>query len=143
MALLLLWEGNLSRGSMGHNLKSDPVLEQAAESLGLPRAEQSPSSAAHSQLPPSLASLPHSPTSAPEPASSPSLRLSAKRGRDEGGCILVKHLCLQFHFIYSFLAVLGLRCCKDLSLLAVSMGYSLVVVHRLPIAMASLVENRL
>ena len=40
MALLLLWEP--LQGLSGHNLKSDPVLEQPAESSGLPRAEQSP-----------------------------------------------------------------------------------------------------
>ena len=37
-------------------------------------------------------------------------------------------------FIYVFMTVLGLHCCA---------GYSLAAVHRLLIAVASLVENRL
>ena len=46
--------------------------------------------------------------------------------------------------IYLFLAVPGLCCCVGFSLIAVKGGYSLVVVHRLPIAVVSLVaENRL
>ena len=42
-------------------------------------------------------------------------------------------------FFYLFLAALGLQCCADLSLAVVSKGYSLVRVHRLLIAGASLV----
>ena len=41
-------------------------------------------------------------------------------------------------FFYLFLAVLGLQCCADLSLAVVSKGCSLVTVHRLLIAVASL-----
>ena len=48
------------------------------------------------------------------------------------------------NFTYLFLAVLGLRCCVGFSLVAVSASYSLVVVHGLLIAVASLlVEHRL
>ena len=43
------------------------------------------------------------------------------------------------NFTYLFLAVLGLRCCVGFSLVAVSASYSLVVVHGLLIAVASLV----
>ena len=47
-------------------------------------------------------------------------------------------------FIYLFLVVLGLRGCVDFSLVSASRGYSLVVVHSLPIALASLVaEHRI
>ena len=53
-------------------------------------------------------------------------------------------------FIYLFifnnclsLAVLGLRCGMDLSLVAASVGYSLAVVCELLTAVAPLVENRL
>ena len=42
---------------------------------------------------------------------------------------------------YLFLAMLGLHCCVDFSLVAASKGYSLVVVSRLLIAMASLGEE--
>ena len=41
-----------------------------------------------------------------------------------------------------FLAVLGLHCCSGFSLVAVSRGYSLVVVCRHLIAVESLVEYR-
>ena len=43
--------------------------------------------------------------------------------------------------IYLFLPVLGLQCCADLSLVVVSKGYSLGAVHRLLIAVASLVKH--
>ena len=43
--------------------------------------------------------------------------------------------------IYLFLAVLGLRCCTGISLLAASGGYSLVAMLRLLIAVASLVAE--
>ena len=47
-------------------------------------------------------------------------------------------------FIYLFLVVLGLRGCVGFSLVSASRGYSLVVVHSLPIALASLVaEHRI
>ena len=46
-------------------------------------------------------------------------------------------------FIYLFLAVLGLDCCTDFSLVALSRGYSLVVVCRLLVAVTSLVEQGL
>ena len=47
-------------------------------------------------------------------------------------------------FVYLSLAVLGLYCCMGFSLVAVSRGYSLVAVHGLLIAVASLaVEHRL
>ena len=39
---------------------------------------------------------------------------------------------------YLFLAVLGLRCCVDFSLVSESKGYSLVAVFRLLLAVASL-----
>ena len=42
-------------------------------------------------------------------------------------------------FTYLFLAMLGLHCCTNFSLVAVSRGYSLVVVHGLLISVASLV----
>ena len=42
---------------------------------------------------------------------------------------------------YLFLAVLHLRCFTGFSLAMVSRGYSLAVVHRLLVAMASLVEH--
>ena len=46
--------------------------------------------------------------------------------------------------IHLFLDVLDLHCCKRFSLVAVSRGYSLVAVHGLLIAVASLVaEHRL
>ena len=44
-------------------------------------------------------------------------------------------------FIYLSLALLGLRCCTGSSSVVVSGGYSLVVVSRLHIAVASLVEE--
>ena len=43
--------------------------------------------------------------------------------------------------IYLFLAVLGLYCCTRVSLAAASRGYSPLAVHRLPIALASLVAQ--
>ena len=43
--------------------------------------------------------------------------------------------------IYLFLAVLGLRCCAGSSLVGASRGYSLVVMHRLFILVASLVVD--
>ena len=46
---------------------------------------------------------------------------------------------LNILFIYLFLAVLGLHCCKGFSLVVASEGYSLAVVCRLLIAVASLV----
>ena len=51
-------------------------------------------------------------------------------------------VCLMFsvlNFIYLFLAVLGLCCCAGFSLVEKSGGYSLVAVHGLLIAVASLV----
>ena len=42
-------------------------------------------------------------------------------------------------FTYLFFAVLGLHCCAGFSLVATSGGYSLVVMHRFLIAVASLV----
>ena len=49
-----------------------------------------------------------------------------------------------FHFIYLFLAVLGLHCWSGFSLVAASGGYSLVVACRLLIAVVSPVaEHRL
>ena len=46
--------------------------------------------------------------------------------------------------MYLFLDVLGLHCCTGFSLVAVSKGYTPVVVHGLLTAMASLVvEHRL
>ena len=41
-------------------------------------------------------------------------------------------------FIHLFFALLGLHCCEGFSLALESSGYSLVVVHRLLIAVASL-----
>ena len=43
--------------------------------------------------------------------------------------------------MYLFLAVLGLHCCTGFSLVEASGGYSLVVVRRLRIAVASLVAT--
>ena len=49
-----------------------------------------------------------------------------------------------FYFIYLLLAVLGLCCCTDFSLVVASRGYSLVAVHGFLIVEASLdVEYRL
>ena len=45
--------------------------------------------------------------------------------------------------IYLFLVVLGLHWCMGFSLVAVNGGYSLVAVHKLLIAVASLVAHRL
>ena len=49
--------------------------------------------------------------------------------------------CLFVCFLYLFLAVLGLRCHVDFSLVAVIQGYSLVAVHRFLIAVGSLLLN--
>ena len=46
-------------------------------------------------------------------------------------------------FIYLFLAVLGLRRCAGFSLVAERGCYSVAMLHRLPIAVASLVEHGL
>ena len=49
-----------------------------------------------------------------------------------------------YNFIYLFLAVLGLHCCSGFSLVVASRAYSLVAVHGLLTAVASLVaEHRL
>ena len=45
------------------------------------------------------------------------------------------------NFMYLFLSALGLHCCTGFSLLEASGGYSLVVVCRLLIAVASSVAN--
>ena len=45
--------------------------------------------------------------------------------------------------IYLFMAVLGLDCCTDFSLVELSRGYSLAVVWRLLVAVTSLVEQGL
>ena len=51
---------------------------------------------------------------------------------------------LSIEFIYLFLAVPGLHCYIGFSLIATSRSYTLVVVHRLLIAVASLIaEHRL
>ena len=47
----------------------------------------------------------------------------------------------RFFFFFRFLALLGLCCCKGLSLAAGSGGYSPVAMRRLLIAVASLVEH--
>ena len=47
----------------------------------------------------------------------------------------------MFHFIYLFLAVLGLHCWAGFSLVAASGSYSLVVVFRLLIVVVSLVAE--
>ena len=47
----------------------------------------------------------------------------------------------MFHFMYLFLAVLGLHCWAGFSLVAASGGYSLVAVFRLLIAVVSLVAG--
>ena len=44
-------------------------------------------------------------------------------------------------FFFFFVAVLGLSCCAELSLVGTSRGYSLVVAHGLLIAVASLVAE--
>ena len=43
-----------------------------------------------------------------------------------------------FALVYLFLAVLDFGCCASFSLIEASGGYSLIVVHRLLIAVASL-----
>ena len=48
-----------------------------------------------------------------------------------------------FLSVYLFLAVLGLHWCLDSSLVVVSRGFSLVVVHEFLTAVASLEEHRL
>ena len=51
---------------------------------------------------------------------------------------------LKYNFTYVFiLAVLGLRCCSGCCLVAESRRYSLVAVHGLLVAVASLVEHGL
>ena len=44
---------------------------------------------------------------------------------------------LKYIFVYLLLSVLSIHCCADLSLVAVSGGYSPVVLHGLLIAVAS------
>ena len=46
-----------------------------------------------------------------------------------------------FHFIYLFLAVVGLCCCAGFSLAVMSGSYPLVAVRRLLIAVAALVVH--
>ena len=55
-------------------------------------------------------------------------------------CVVVLCLIFKNNFIYLFLAVLGLCCSVAFSLVVGSRAYSLVVVCRLLIAVASLVE---
>ena len=61
------------------------------------------------------------------------------------GCVFILILLLFFNIFFFFftfifiLAVLGLHCCVGFSLVAASGGYSLVVVRRLLVAVASLV----
>ena len=50
-------------------------------------------------------------------------------------------VCFFNNFIYLLLTVLGLPCCAGFLLVAVSGGCSLVEVHRLLIAIASLVAE--
>ena len=45
------------------------------------------------------------------------------------------------YLLILFLSVMGLCCCSDFSLVVTSRGYSVVAVHRLLIALASLVEE--
>ena len=47
----------------------------------------------------------------------------------------------KIRFIYLFLAALGLHCFSDFSQVAQSRGYSPAAVHKLLIAVASLVEH--
>ena len=47
----------------------------------------------------------------------------------------------MFHFIYLFLAVLGLHCWAGFSLVAASGSFSLVVIFRLLIVVVSLVAD--
>ena len=54
-------------------------------------------------------------------------------------CLFV---CFFNNFIYLLLTVLGLPCCAGFLLVAVSGGCSLVEVHRLIIAIASLLAER-
>ena len=51
--------------------------------------------------------------------------------------------CFKISFIYLFLAVLGLHCFSGFSQVAESRGYSSAAVHKLLIAVASLVEHGL
>ena len=65
----------------------------------------------------------------------------AKSSPKDLGCkVLIQHLDF-FKKNYLFLAVLGLHYCMGFSLAAVSRGYSVVVVHGLLIAVASLVAQ--
>ena len=56
-------------------------------------------------------------------------------------CVCVCDFFLK-QFVHLFLAVLGLGCCAGFSLVVASGGYSLFVVLRLLIGMASLVAER-
>ena len=57
--------------------------------------------------------------------------------------MFIGHLLYARHFLKKclFMAVLGLRCCVGFSLVVVSGGYSLFVVHGLLIVVASLVAE--
>ena len=50
---------------------------------------------------------------------------------------------LFYVYLYSFLAVLGLRCCAGFSLVVARGGYSVVVAHDLLMTVASRHEHRL
>ena len=53
------------------------------------------------------------------------------------GCIESSFFFNFYIFTYLFLAVLGLRCCRDFSLVVASGGYSLVALPKLLIVVAS------
>ena len=60
--------------------------------------------------------------------------------RGDQGVVYLSHSIIFFFFLRFYLTVLGLHGC-GLSLVLVSKGYSLVVVHRLLISVASLVAE--
>ena len=53
------------------------------------------------------------------------------------GCIESSFFLNFYIFTYLFLAVLGLRCCRDFSLVVASGGYSLAALPKLLIVVAS------
>ena len=74
--------------------------------------------------------------------------LKQEAGQNEGDCIYLLNSIsgvffpfYNFIYLFLFLAVLALRCCTSFSLVAVIWGYSLVVLCRLLIAVASLLCN--
>ena len=68
-------------------------------------------------------------------------RFSRREGRSDGGSTRGYDPFPEGMYLFLFLAVLRLHWCLGFSLVADSRGYSLAVVHRLLIAVASLVAE--